>query len=88
LGWWLYVVVGWFALVVFFWCLLVVAARADRRDASARPQEVPERGQPEPADTRRFAHTRRLLDRHSVADGSRARDEPDQELLHHRRRRR
>jgi hypothetical protein len=84
----LYVVLGWLALLVFFWCLLLVAARADRRDARARGREVPDGGQPKPADLRRFARTRRLLNRHAVDGVSRARDEPDEDLLLHRRRRR
>jgi hypothetical protein len=70
----LYVVLGWLALAVFFWCLLLVAARADRRDALPN--------------TRRFARTRRLFERHSPAGGGSAREEPDEKLLHHRRRRR
>jgi hypothetical protein len=73
--------------MIFFWCLLLIATRADRRDASARAQEVPDGRQPEPANTRRFARSRRLLKRHSLAGASRARDEADEEILHHRRRR-
>jgi hypothetical protein len=74
LGWWMYVALGWLPLALFFWCLLLVAARADRRDA--------------PHNTRRFARTRRLLERRTLAGGGSARDEPDEHLLHHRRHRR
>src|SRR3954471_21033207 len=70
LGWWLYVLVGWFALAMFFWCLLLVAAHADRRDAPHTPRRSP--------------RTRRLLERHSPAGGGSAREEADEEVLHHR----
>jgi hypothetical protein len=62
------------ALAVFFWCLLLVAARADRWEASHN--------------TRRFARTRRLLERHSPAGGGSTREEPDEQHVQHRRRRR
>jgi hypothetical protein len=62
------------ALAVFFWCGLLVAARADRRDASH--------------DTRRFARTRRFLERHSTTGRGSAGEVPDEKVLHHSRRRR
>jgi hypothetical protein len=74
----LYVVLGWFGLLAFFWCLLRVAARADRRDASARAQQAPSRDHPQPRDIRRVARTPRLLDRHALVDRRSAHDQPDE----------
>ena len=40
--WLLYVGIGWFGVALVFWCLLVVAARADRRDAAETARAEPD----------------------------------------------
>jgi hypothetical protein len=84
-GWLVYGALVWMALVVFFWCLLLVAARADRRDAGVSLREPQGAvGRADPRTTGHFARARHESQRHVLAGLARARHEPDERLVQHR----
>jgi hypothetical protein len=77
-GWLVYGVLGWVALAVFFWCLLLVAARADRRDADVSPRELHGPAKPR---TRRFVRARHQSGRRGFGRLARARYAPEARLV-------
>jgi hypothetical protein len=78
-GWWVYGVLGWVALAVFFWCLLLVAARADCRDADVSPREL--HGPAKPRSGRRFVWARHQSGRRGFGGLARARYAPQAHLV-------
>jgi hypothetical protein len=86
--WLAFVGLVWLVLLALFWCLLVLAGRADRRDADASRRIPTGAAAGRPQTMGRFAQARGVLRPRAPAPGTDHAPEASEDLIQRRARRR